>query len=126
MWYSPPFMKCCGSAASRSASFIDSRLSAWRKIAIGTWRTCGDPSVYGLIDVNIEPGLAYIEKARAKGAIVVGTGVACATKDYGTGADCSLGTVEIDPDGHITIHSDVVEIGNGIGTALVNSKVPVA
>jgi CO/xanthine dehydrogenase Mo-binding subunit len=60
------------------------------------------------------------EKARAKGAIVVGTGVACATKDYGTGADCSLGAVEIDPDGRITIRSDVVEIGNGIGTALAN------
>jgi CO/xanthine dehydrogenase Mo-binding subunit len=60
------------------------------------------------------------EKARAKGGIIIGTGVACATKDYGTGADCSLGTVEIDPDGRITIHSDAVEIGNGIGTALAN------
>ena len=43
------------------------RLSAWRKIAIGTWRSCGDPSVYGILDVDIEPGLAYIEKARASG-----------------------------------------------------------
>jgi CO/xanthine dehydrogenase Mo-binding subunit len=60
------------------------------------------------------------EKARAKGGIVVGTGVACATKDYGTGADCSLGTVEIDPEGRITIHSAAVEIGNGVGTALAN------
>src|SRR5207302_305888 len=51
---------------------------------------------------------------------LVGTGVACATKDYGTGADCSLGTVEIDPDGRIAIHCDHVEMGNGIGTALAN------
>ncbi len=28
--------------------------------------------------------------------------------------------MEIDPDGRITIHSDAVEIGNGIGTALAN------
>lgn len=38
------------------------------------------------------------EKARGKEAgILVGTGVACAHKNYGTGADCSLGAVEIDP-----------------------------
>ena len=38
------------------------------------------------------------EKARAQQAgMLVGTGVACVTKDYGTGADCSLGRVEIDP-----------------------------
>ncbi len=60
------------------------------------------------------------EKARGKPGIVVGTGVACATKDYGTGADCSLGAVEIDPLGRITIHSDAVEMGNGVGTALAN------
>lgn len=61
------------------------------------------------------------EKARGKQAgTIVGTGVACVTKDYGSGADCSLGTVEIDPQGRITIHSDAVEMGNGIGTALAN------
>jgi CO/xanthine dehydrogenase Mo-binding subunit len=60
------------------------------------------------------------EKAKAKAGIVVGTGLACATKDYGTGADCSLGSVEIDPDGRITIHSDAVEMGTGVGTALAN------
>lgn len=40
------------------------RLTAWRKIAIGTWHKPGDPSVYGFMDVEIEPGLAYIEKIR--------------------------------------------------------------
>jgi len=61
------------------------------------------------------------EKARGQRAgIFVGTGVACATKDYGTGADCSLGRVEIDPEGRIAIHCDHVEMGNGIGTALAN------
>ena len=61
------------------------------------------------------------EKARGqKDGVVVGTGVACVTKDYGSGADCSLGTVEIDAEGRISIHCDHVEMGNGIGTALAN------
>jgi len=61
------------------------------------------------------------EKARGQqGGIVVGTGVACATKNYGSGADCSLGRVEIDPQGRIAIHGDHVDMGNGIGTALAN------
>jgi CO/xanthine dehydrogenase Mo-binding subunit len=61
------------------------------------------------------------EKARGQQAgILVGTGVACATKNYGTGGDCSLGSVEITPDGRITIRCDGVEMGNGIGTAAAN------
>jgi CO/xanthine dehydrogenase Mo-binding subunit len=60
------------------------------------------------------------EKTRAPAGILVGTGVACAAKDYGTGADCSLGSVQIDADGRITIHCDAVEMGNGIGTAVAN------
>src|SRR3977135_2285983 len=61
------------------------------------------------------------EKARGQQAgLLVGIGVACATKNYGTGGDCSLGSVEIAPDGRITIRCDGVEIGNGIGTAAAN------
>src|SRR5262249_7154638 len=61
------------------------------------------------------------EKARGEQAgILVGTGVACATKNYGTGGDCSLASVEIAPDGRIAIHCDGVEIGTGIGTAAAN------
>ena len=61
------------------------------------------------------------EKARLQSSgILVGTGVACVTKDYGSGADCSLGRVEISPDGKISIYGDHVEMGNGIGTALAN------
>jgi CO/xanthine dehydrogenase Mo-binding subunit len=61
------------------------------------------------------------EKARGQQAgILVGTGVACATKNYGTGGDCSLGSVEIAPDGRIAIRCDGVEIGTGIGTAAAN------
>jgi CO/xanthine dehydrogenase Mo-binding subunit len=61
------------------------------------------------------------EKARGQQAgILVGTGVACATKNYGTGGDCSLGSVEIARGGRITIRCDGAEIGNGIGTAAAN------
>ena len=62
-----------------------------------------------------------LEKTRAQQTgTLVGTGVACVTKDYGSGADCSLGRVEVGADGRISIHCDHVEMGNGIGTALAN------
>jgi CO/xanthine dehydrogenase Mo-binding subunit len=64
------------------------------------------------------------EKTRAQNGILVGTGVACVTKDYGSGADCSNGRVEITPDGRISIYCDHVEMGNGIGTALANRVAP--
>ena len=61
------------------------------------------------------------EKARSgQGGILVGTGVACVTKDYGAGADCTQARVEIGPDGRVSIDCDHVEMGNGIGTALAN------
>jgi len=60
------------------------------------------------------------EKGKASSGWAVGTGVACVTKDFGTGADCTLARVEIAPDGTISIDSDVVEMGTAIGTALAN------
>ncbi len=59
-------------------------------------------------------------KSAAPQGMLVGTGLACVTKDYGSGADCSLGRVELSPDGKITIYCDHTEMGNGIGTALAN------
>src|SRR5689334_24950380 len=59
------------------------------------------------------------EKVRGREAgILVGTGLACAHKNYGTGADCSLGRVEIDPQGRVAIWVDDTEIGTGLGTAV--------
>src|SRR6516225_4903759 len=61
------------------------------------------------------------ERARGQQSrVLVGTGVACATKNYGTGADAALGTVEIASDGQIAIYCDGAEMGNGIGTAAAN------
>lgn len=41
------------------------RLSSFRRIAIGTWRTTGDPSVYGSIKLEVDPVLDYLEAFRA-------------------------------------------------------------
>jgi CO/xanthine dehydrogenase Mo-binding subunit len=59
-------------------------------------------------------------KAAAKPGVMVGTGVACVTKDYGTGADSTLCSVVISPEGRIAIRSDAVEMGTAIGTALAH------
>ena len=40
------------------------RLSSWRKIAMGTWRDAKDPSVYGVLDLDAGPALAYIEQIK--------------------------------------------------------------
>ena len=62
------------------------------------------------------------EKTRGQqnGDRLVGTGVACVTKDFGSGADCTLASVEMAPDGAIVIRNDAVEMGTAIGTALAN------
>jgi CO/xanthine dehydrogenase Mo-binding subunit len=60
------------------------------------------------------------EKSAARPGFLVGTGVACVTKDYGTGGDCSNGRVELGPDGRIAIWNDHTEMGTGVGTALAN------
>lgn len=35
--------------------------SSFRKIAMGSWRTAGDPSVYGLLEIDMTKALAYIK-----------------------------------------------------------------
>ena len=40
-------------------------LSTFRRIALGTWRTAYDPSVYGAVTLQMDAALAYIEAFRA-------------------------------------------------------------
>src|ERR1700678_4294600 len=40
-------------------------LSTFRKIALGTWRTTADPSVYGSLTLRMDRALAYLEAFRA-------------------------------------------------------------
>lgn len=42
------------------------RLSSFRKIAMGTWRTAGDPSVYGLVELDATAALAYLARLHQK------------------------------------------------------------
>lgn len=60
------------------------------------------------------------EKSRAPAGAVVGTGIACVTKDYGAGADCTQVSIELDAAGNLSIVTDAVEMGTAIGTALAN------
>jgi pyruvate dehydrogenase E2 component (dihydrolipoamide acetyltransferase) len=41
-------------------------LSPFRKIAIGTWQTAYDPSIYGTLRLRVDKALRYIEDFRAK------------------------------------------------------------
>jgi len=43
------------------------KLSAWRKIAIGTWTRSGDPSIYAIIEIDARPILDTMQTLRAKG-----------------------------------------------------------
>jgi pyruvate dehydrogenase E2 component (dihydrolipoamide acetyltransferase) len=40
-------------------------LSTFRKIALGTWRTTGDPSVYGSMTLRMDRALEYLDAFRA-------------------------------------------------------------
>ena len=40
--------------------------TAFRKIALGTWQTAYDPSIYGTLRLRMDKALDYIEKFRAK------------------------------------------------------------
>ncbi len=42
-----------------------SDLSSFRKIAIGTWKTAYDPSVYGTLELRMDKAVDYIAKYRA-------------------------------------------------------------
>src|SRR5258708_8772813 len=41
-------------------------LSMFRKIALGTWGTVGDPSVYGTVELRMEKALEYLAAFKAK------------------------------------------------------------
>lgn len=62
-------------------------LNAWRKIAIGTWRSAGDPSIYAIVDVDARPVYRAIERYKEKGikltpTAVVAKAIAYAMSEY--------------------------------------------
>ncbi len=61
----------CASSVSRSASRmghldleLKKEVSSFRKLAIGTWQTAYDPTVYGTLRIRMEKALQYIERFR--------------------------------------------------------------
>ncbi|MGZ3692220.1 MAG: 2-oxo acid dehydrogenase subunit E2 [Pseudobdellovibrio sp.] len=46
--------------------------SVFRKIAMGSWRTAADPSVYGLLEIDMTHALAYLEKLNENSDVKVG------------------------------------------------------
>jgi len=40
------------------------KLSSWRRVAIHAWSRPDDPSVYGILELDCEPALAYIDELR--------------------------------------------------------------
>src|ERR1043165_2750767 len=42
------------------------KMSSFRKIAIGTWRTAYDPSIYGTLKLRVDKAQAYIDEFRKR------------------------------------------------------------
>jgi hypothetical protein len=64
------------------------RLSSFRKVALGSWRTAHDPSVYGSIELRMEQATAYLAAFRAatgrRATVTHLIGKACAMAIQGT------------------------------------------
>jgi pyruvate dehydrogenase E2 component (dihydrolipoamide acetyltransferase) len=45
--------------------------SVFRKIAMGSWRTAGDPSVYGLLEIDVSKALQYLEQLQKQTSVKV-------------------------------------------------------
>lgn len=43
--------------------------SPWRKISLGTWRISGDSSVYGMMEINVEPALKHLEEISQRSGV---------------------------------------------------------
>src|SRR4051794_6362757 len=56
----------CAPMASNVELIRKEDLSSFRKIALGTWRTAYDPSVYGTMELRIDPALRYLAEFREK------------------------------------------------------------
>lgn len=62
-------------------------ISPWRKIALGTWRSCGDPSIYGSLDIDASPIKRVMEEHAAEGiritpTVVIAKAIAVAMQEF--------------------------------------------
>jgi pyruvate/2-oxoglutarate dehydrogenase complex dihydrolipoamide acyltransferase (E2) component len=75
------------------------KLSGWRKIAGAMWGPPDDPQVYGILEFDATPMIAYIEAARAAGHRVTAT--------HFVGRAIALALHEV-PDFNVRIHGSKV------------------
>ena len=63
-------------------------LRGWRRVAAHTWRPPQDPSVYAVVEVAMQPGLAYLERLRSETGVrvtvthLVARGIALAIRQF--------------------------------------------
>lgn len=61
--------------------------SSWRSIALGTWRAPDDPTVYGLLEVDVTAALAHVKRLREETGVhvtlthLVGKAIAMAIRE---------------------------------------------
>jgi len=56
--------------------------TAWRKIATGTWRDAGDPSIYAILKVDARPILRCMERYKNRGIKITPTHVMAKALSY--------------------------------------------
>lgn len=47
------------------------KISSWRKIALGTWKTVGDPSVYAILDMEVETALEFMKQKQQESGVKI-------------------------------------------------------
>ena len=73
---------------ARNVDFLPlQKASAWRKIAVGTWRSCGDPSIYGAVEVDATSILKTIADHKNDGVritptVVIAKAIAVALQEF--------------------------------------------
>lgn len=63
------------------------KISAWRKIAIGTWPRSGDPTIYALIEIDARPLIKKMHELKAEGkkitpTVILAKALAKAIQEY--------------------------------------------
>lgn len=47
------------------------KLSSWRRISLNAWDAPGDPTAYGMLDIDVSSAQAYLDDARARSGVKV-------------------------------------------------------
>jgi len=83
------------------------RLSSFRKVALGSWRTAHDPSVYGSVELRMEQATAYLRAFRSA------TGRR-ATVTHLVGKACAM-AIQQTPEANAVLRFGRVYLRQGIG-----------